>query len=161
LKDFLPSQTFIVPQNGMYPELPRGSTFRCNNYAYSEISNIKYGDVVAFRHQWKGQEYVFVWRVVALPGDRVVTNGQDLRINQKLIGRSIVRNEQDFDIYQENNKDVEYLVAFSKRDKLSVPEVDLIVPPGHVFVMGDNRYDALDSRALGPVTFKEIVCKKI
>jgi signal peptidase I len=109
LKDFLPSQTFIVPQNGMYPEIPGGSEFHCNNYAYSDISNIKYGDVIAFRHQWKAQEYMFVWRVVALPDDRVVTNGQDLYINQKLIVRNIIRSEQNFDIYQERNKDVEYL----------------------------------------------------
>ena len=145
----------------MYPGLPHGSQFRCANYAYSDIAKIKYDDVVAFRHNWQGQEYTFVWRVMALPGDRVVTKARDVYINQQPVKHSIVRREKNYDIYQERNNKAEYLVAFSKRKELNGPESDLIIPEGHVFLMGDNRFDALDSRILGVIPFEEIVCKKM
>lgn len=36
---------------------------------------------------------------------------------------------------------------------------EIIVPPGMVFVLGDNRSEALDSRAWGPVALSGIVGK--
>jgi hypothetical protein len=83
LKDFLPSQKLYVPQNGMYPNIPAGSQFRCKNYAYSNVSDVQYGDVIAFRHKWKGKKTYFVWRVVALPGDRIVVDGQSVIYKQQ------------------------------------------------------------------------------
>ena len=82
-------------------------------------------------------------------------------LNQQPVKHSIVRREKNYDIYQERNNKAEYLVAFSKRKELNGPESDSIIPEGHVFLMGDNRFDALDSRILGAIPFEEIVCKKM
>lgn len=161
IKDYLLFQTFTIPQNGMYPGLPPGSQFRCSNYAYSDISKIKYGDIVVFRHKWKEQEFIFVWRVIALPGDRIVTSRHDVYLNQQPLQRSLVKHAQDYDIYREYNKKAEYLIAFSKQKEQKVSEVYLTVPPGQVFLMGDNRNDALDSRVMGTIPFTEIVCGKM
>jgi type IV secretory pathway protease TraF len=35
------------------------------------------------------------------------------------------------------------------------------IPAGEFFVIGDNRFDARDSRYLGPVTFASIIGKKL
>ena len=84
-----------------------------------------------------------------------------LKRYKKRIKYTFLKNEAKFVIHKERNNSIEYLIAFLKQRKGSVPEADLTVPAEHVFVMGDNRFDALDSRAIGPIPFKEIICKKM
>jgi type IV secretory pathway protease TraF len=62
-------------------------------------------------------------------------------------------------IFRETSGDQSYLIAVARSPERVPPEVDTIVGLDEVFVMGDNRYDALDSRYSGPIPFASIVGK--
>ena len=44
---------------------------------------------------------------------------------------------------------------------IMMEEVDIIVPEGYVYVLGDNRGDSVDSRTLGPILRESITGKVI
>src|SRR5262245_5632200 len=62
---------YQIPQNGMYPSLPSGSRFFAimQPYAAAGPSEVKPGDIVVFTRDQDGGRYIYVWRVVGLPGD--------------------------------------------------------------------------------------------
>src|SRR2546426_3582066 len=72
---------YRIPQNGMYPSLPAGSSVFAAKRAYSSASSVKRGDIVVFVGEENGQRYNYIWRVVALPGEKVDAFGESLTIN--------------------------------------------------------------------------------
>lgn len=83
-----------------------------------------------------------VKRVVGLPGERVtVQNGEVTVYNAE--------NPKGFnpDKLNEYTKDISGTPG----------NVDLIVQPGQIFVMGDNRGNSLDSRYFGPINASDLV----
>jgi len=143
---------FVIPQNGMYPTLPSGTTRWVTKSQYESASEISIGDIVLFKALYRNGIYTFVWRVVAMPGDRVVIESDEIRINGTQINRKFLRNEGEFEIFEEDLGEVSCEVAYdstaSEEDRVGC---DLTVPEGHIFVLGDNRYNAVDSRYLGAI----------
>lgn len=78
-------------------------------------------------------------RVVATAGDTVDITEEGLFINGAL--------QQEPEIYQKTER---------YQDGISFP---LTVPEGHVFVLGDSRTGAADSRIYGPVKIKDTLGK--
>ena len=65
-------------------------------------------------------------------------------------------------VFRETNGEASYEVAYPKVAAVpDPPAVSLTVRPDQFFVLGDNRYDARDSRYFGPVQFAVIMGKKI
>ena len=151
---------YRIPQNGMYPSLPAGSRLFTVKRAYSGPSSVKRGDIVVFVREESGQRYNYIWRVVALPGEKVVTSGEVLVINDKTVQRQRVRAADGKNIFREQIGDVSYEVAFDQTPKSQPPDTAIKVPSDQFFVMGDNRFDARDSRYFGPVPFSSILGKK-
>ena len=85
---------------------------------------------------------IFVKRVIGLPGDRVVVKGGKVTIYNNA-------NPNGF------NPDAKYESASTD----TLEDTDYTVPPGNVFVMGDNRSNggSYDSRQWGPVPSSYII----
>lgn len=89
------------------------------------------------------QEKQLIKRVVGLPGDRVVVED----------GHITIYNAQYPDGY---NPDTNH--EFSENiASLTAGNIDITIPPGEVFVCGDNRTNSLDSRSFGPIPVRDIV----
>jgi signal peptidase I len=152
---------YRIPQNGMYPGLPAGSSLFTAKRAYSGVSSVRSGDIVVFVREENGQRYNYIWRVVALPGDRVEASGEALTINGQPVQREHVREVEGRIIFREQLGDGAYEVAFDTSPRSLPPDSSLTVPPDHFFVMGDNRFDARDSRYFGPIAFSAIIGRKL
>jgi signal peptidase I len=153
--------TYRIPQNGMYPGLPSGSLLIAARRAYSAPSSVKRGDIVIFAREENGQRYNYIWRVVALPGEKVDASGESLSINGQAVRRQSLRETDGRTILRERIGDVSYEIAFASSPRDRPPDVSIIVPADQFFVMGDNRFEARDSRYFGPVAFSSIVGKKL
>ena len=152
---------YKIPQNGMYPGLPAGSYLFTAKRAYSDASVVKRGDIVVFAREENGQRYVYIWRVVALPGEKVEASGESLSINGKAAQRERLRETDGMAVFREQVGEMSYEVAFEKSPRVQPPDVSMTVPPGHFFVMGDNRFGARDSRYFGTIPFSSILGRKL
>ena len=153
-------QRFTIPQNGMYPTLPAGTSHWVIKNSFDSASDILIGDIVLFNALHANNTYTFVWRVVALPGDRVVINSDEIQINGTKLNRELVRTEDEFEIFLESlgeiSCEVAYDTAAAEENRIGC---DLTVPDGHIFVLGDNRYNAIDSRYLGTIPVADVFGK--
>jgi len=152
---------YRIPQNGMYPGLPAGSRLFTLRRAYSGASSVKRGDIVVFVREENGKSYNYIWRVIALPGEAIQASGETLTVSGQAAQRRHIRTTDGNAIYREQIGDASYEVAFASSPGDSPPDVSMIVPPDHFFVMGDNRFDARDSRYFGPIPFSSIIGKKL
>jgi signal peptidase I len=151
---------YRIPQNGMYPGLPAGSRVLAAKRAYAGASSVKRGDIVVFVREESGQRYNYIWRVVALPGETVEASGELLTINGQAPQRQHLREADGKKIYREQLGDVSYEVAFDDSPRHTPPDVSITVPSDQFFVMGDNRFEARDSRYFGPIHFSSIIGRK-
>jgi signal peptidase I len=83
----------------------------------------------------------FIKRVVAVPGDQVSIRGNRTFLN----GR-----RQD-----------EAFIKASPCDILCNLPKTITIPPGHYFMLGDNRGESADSRVWGPVAADDLIGRKL
>jgi signal peptidase I len=143
-----------------------------------EVGEPKRGDVMVFRFPLNPtQDYIK--RVVGLPGDRVEYINKQLTINGQLIPQKKVEPFYDPDRMTYYSQFIEQLGAVEHRIivhdaapaglgggfpnthpgacQYSGSGIVCSVPPGHYFMMGDNRDNSEDSRFWGFVPNENIV----
>jgi signal peptidase I len=154
---------YHIPKNGrgMYPTLLPGDQFFAARRAYSDASSVRRGDIIVFVLEDNGQRYNYIWRVIGLPGEKIESSGELLTINSQPVQRQRVREVDGSTICREQIGDVNYEVAFAASPRFPPPDVSITVPADHFFVMGDNRFEATDSRYLGPIPFSSIIGKRL
>lgn len=138
----------------------------------------KRGEVVIFLYP-KDESLDYIKRVVGLPGDRVRVQGADVYVNGELVSKEVEALTKDpnhddrmllsvpkpykkmtlfpewnsFKIYEERLGENDHLM---QNDSFYYPDTSFEVPPGHYFVMGDNRDHSADSREWGFVPRENI-----
>jgi signal peptidase I len=104
------------------------------------------GEIIIFNHPDSSglgeAEKQLIKRVIALPGERVVVKD----------GQLTVYNQEHPEGFSPD-KTMDYGKVITE----TIGDVDLTVPPGEVFVCGDNRSNSLDSRYFGTVPAGNIV----
>ena len=143
-----------------------------------KISDPKRGDVVVFIYP-VDESKDFIKRVVGLPGDKIHISDTNILINGEPVKKTLLnvseyegdkrrllvkngkeqtipfeRGWRDFTIYDEQLGDITHLDQYEKH--LDRASFDIVVPPDHYFVMGDNRDNSADSRVWGFVPAENI-----
>jgi signal peptidase I len=117
------------------------------------------GDIVVFGIDAS----VSVKRIVGLPGDELLIEDHVLSVNGTQVqGKQVdVDDVAELDRFQKNGDVFEerlgahvYLALFEDLRGSSMERVQ--VPPGSVFVLGDNRGGSKDSREYGFISFENI-----
>ncbi len=118
-------QISIVRGHSMQPSLQDGDRLVVDRLAYT-MSEVGRFDVVVLRYP-RDPQMDFVKRVVALPGERVAIIDGHVRVNGERLQEAFAHVVDHADMRE------------------------LVVPPGHYFVLGDNRPVSCDSREFGLV----------
>lgn len=167
------AQPFYVPSGSMEPSLAIGDYLMVTKYSYgysrysvpfdlAPASDTRLfgrlparGDVVVFRLP-AHSKIAFVKRVIGLPGDRVRMQGGHLIINGRALplvsdGEGVVEfgdgHAAPVARYRETLPGGADHVVYKMRWDGPLDDTgEVTVPPGHLFMMGDNRDDSLDSR---------------
>lgn len=175
---FFVISAYKIPTGSMLPtlkvgdfifayKLPYGFPIPFTNGERLSPSLPERGDVVVFRYP--GNENVnYVKRVVGLPGDRIALRDKKLFINDVEATYTPLPASALVDVpsgelsaaYKEGfgslTKDPDHEIMTSQTEKAD-SFGPVVVPPGQIFVLGDNRDSSDDSRYWGtvPVTHLE------
>lgn len=170
-------EPFNIPSGSMIPTLLVGDYLFVSKYSYGYsryslplglplipgriFGNLpERGDVAVFKLP-KDNSTDYIKRIVGLPGDRIQVVRGRLHINGALVER---RRVEDYPVglfgsgapqFVESFPDGKmHLIVERRGDSGSLDNTAVYtVPDRHVFAMGDNRDDSLDSRVLGQVGF--------
>ena len=175
-------QPFSIPSGSMMPTLLVGDYLFVSKWSYGFskysfpfspplfngrilASQPTRGDVVVFRKP--NEESVdYIKRLIGLPGDRVQVRDDILYLNGKAVPREkiddfIAEDGSHVPQYRETLPNgASYVTLDLSPNSAGDNTREFVVPPGHYFMMGDNRDNSLDSRFdVGYVPFQNLVGK--
>lgn len=173
LRSFL-VEPFRIPSGSMLPSLLVGDFILVNKFAYgirlpvvhekiADVGKPERGDVVVFRFPAEPSDN-YIKRVIGVPGDRIAYRDKQLFINGERVPRAPAPAASGaapvplrINEYVENLYGVEHAIWLT--ENLQQDAMEFSVPPGHYFVMGDNRDQSNDSRYWGYVPEGNLVGK--
>lgn len=136
--------SFIVDGTSMYPTLDGGNGDKFDNQRTNgevlyldKVAKISRGDIVVFNTEKAHENTVstLVKRVIAVGGDHLQIKDCVVYVNDRQL-------------------DEPYITPMTKGQ-----DIDIYIPDGKIFCMGDNRDVSLDSRVFGPVSLDDVVGK--
>ncbi|MGE5552358.1 MAG: signal peptidase I [Betaproteobacteria bacterium] len=131
------AQPFVVEGSSMEPSLREGERLVVSKASY-RFGRPGRGDVIVFRYP-VDRRVRFIKRVIGLPGETVAIRDGRVLINGRPLSEK-------------------YLADVTLGEFGPVR-----VPPGHLFVLGDNRSNSRDSRypEVGMVSYRDVIGKAV
>jgi len=132
-------QAFVIPSGSMLPTLRIGDYLLVNKFVYL-FRPIRRGDIIVFKFP-QDEARDFIKRVVGLPGETLEIRDRQVFIDGKPL-------HEPYAVYSEPpllGSPVPYHLG------------PMVIPPGHLFMMGDNRDNSLDSRSWGLLEESKVV----
>lgn len=153
-------QAFYIPSGSMEPTLGIGNRILVDKLSY-DFGKVRAGNIVVFRTPPTDTADPnikdLVKRVVGLPG-QTVSSAPD---GQVLIDGRPLPEAYLAPSYRTGPGAGPGICAIHSQNLPCSPAGTYLVPPGHYFVMGDNRNDSYDSRYFGPISSSLIVGKVV
>jgi signal peptidase I len=152
-------RSFSIPSASMEPGILQGDIlFADMRYNCPGCKGaVKRGDIAIFVYP-NDRTLNYIKRIIALPGDSVSITGHAIRINGQPL---TVKKEHDASgalLVTEAIDNRQWQIQWNESDQQAI-DLELTVPPGQAFVLGDNRGNSKDSRAFGTVPLADIVGK--
>ena len=121
----------------MYPTLENNDVIKAN-----KTRSPRRGDIVVINKYEAGEQYKIVKRVIAMEGDHIEIKD----------GKVYIGGEQLVEEYLKDDPDTIYV-----DETKTSGNVDLVVPNGMIFYLGDNRVNSIDSREDGCAHVEDVV----
>jgi len=163
-------QAFEIPSSSMEETLLIGDHVLVDKLVYAPAGalsrhalpyrEVRRGDIIVFRYPLDIKED-YVKRAIGVPGDHIRFVNQQLILNGKPVNEPYtIHSAASPDLYRDNfptappNMPLRPQAADMLENHVVAGE--LVVPPGFIFAMGDNRDDSDDSRYWGLVPRQNI-----
>src|SRR5579864_2342273 len=149
-------QAFKIPSQSMEPTLLVGDHLLVNKFIFEgsgawyekllPYRAVRHGDIIVFKFPFDDHPH-YVKRVIGLPGDRIRIINQRVFVNGAPLAEPyVVHDPSADDAFADNFPPSDPGFArfglrpeWAQQIMASVRDGELLVPPDHFFVMGDNR----------------------
>ncbi|MBN2800455.1 MAG: signal peptidase I [Deltaproteobacteria bacterium] len=176
-------EPFRIPSGSMLPTLLIGDQVLVTKYSYGiwlpwlnkelvDLGDPARGDIIVFRYPLDPRQN-YIKRVVGIPGDHIRVVNNQITLNGAVQERDYTGRYASFDdrcAERDTKHYVELLdglhhhvltntgfgSTLANHPPRGSSQREIVVPPGNVFVMGDNRDNSEDSRKWGFVRFDQI-----
>ncbi len=134
-------QTFLVDGVSMMPNYKDNDFVIVDKVSY-QLREPQRGEIIVFKPKLN-QDVNYIKRIIGLPGDKIVIKSGHIFVNSKELIEPYIDGN---DTYVENK--IDYLFTKTLSDD-------------EYFVLGDNRNNSQDSRAIGPISKENITGRVI
>ncbi len=155
-------EPFQIPSGSMLPTLEAGDFILVNKFSYGlrlplghqkflDLGSPERGDVIVFRYP-EDPSIDYIKRVIGIPGDKIRYQNKQLFINGEpvpLMPLDTYEKNRAFVELEEKLGELTHHILLSKNYNNMSQVIEVEVPEGKYFALGDNRDNSRDSRYWG------------